>query len=58
VKARLNKAEAFIEYLAGEEELELAFFGDENFKFMPNILESFRNEREGVLRSATRQRQR
>jgi hypothetical protein len=58
VKTRLNKAEVFIKYLAEEEQLELDFFGDHNTRFMPNILESFKKEREGVLRSASRQRQR
>lgn len=56
VNARLSKADAFIRYLEAEEQLELEIFGDVNTKFIPAILESFENERELVLKSATRQR--
>ena len=55
VNARLEKAEAFIKYLVSEEEHELDFYGDETVRFMPNILESFQQERIGVVKSANRQ---
>jgi hypothetical protein len=58
VNTRLRKAELFIKYLANEEQKELDFFGDDYIKFMPNILELFEKERQGVIVSASRQRQR
>lgn len=56
VNARISKAEAFIKYLAAEEQTELELYGDENISFMPKILESFTLEKEGVIRSAQRQK--
>ena len=56
VKARLDKAEAFIKYLSDEEELEINFFGGDDIRFMPKILESFQKERDAVVKSAARQR--
>jgi hypothetical protein len=58
VKTRLKKAEEFIAYLSKEEQMELDFYGDESIKFMPVIIGLFDKERELVLKSASRQRQR
>jgi hypothetical protein len=58
VDTRLKKAEEFINYLSNEEQLEVEFYGDENNKFMPKIVDLFNVERESVLRSASRQRRR
>jgi hypothetical protein len=58
VKTRLKKAEEFIAYLSKEEQMELDFYGDESVKFMPDIIGLFDRERELVLKSASRQRQR
>lgn len=58
VNTRIEKAEAFISYLEKEESLEVDFYGIEGTLFMPNIRELFNKERESVLKSASRQRQR
>jgi hypothetical protein len=56
INARLNKAEIFISYLGKEEQSELEFYGEDNVRFMKKISESFYNEKDGVLRSASRQK--
>lgn len=58
VKTRLKKAEEFINYLSNEEQLEVEFYGDDTNKFMPEIVDLFNEERESVLKSASRQRRR
>lgn len=58
VNARLDKAEVFIEYLLKEEEEENNFYGVDQAPFMPFILEKFIEEKEIVIRSANRQRNR
>lgn len=57
VDARLKKAETFIKYLIAEEKSELDFYGvSQDFLFSEKIMESFLSEKEGVLRSASRNR--
>lgn len=58
VNARLNKAEVFIKYLLKEEEEEISFYGDDQAPFMPAILSKFIEEKETVIKSANRQRNR
>ncbi|QEY71498.1 hypothetical protein [Pseudomonas denitrificans (nom. rej.)] len=58
VRTRISKAEAFISYLEKEEEQELEYFGAHLPKFTQKIRESFDIEKEEVLRSAQRPRNR
>jgi GTPase SAR1 family protein len=54
VDARLKKAEIFIRYLENEEAVEARVYGDDHFKFVPKISESFEKEKVDVLRSANK----
>lgn len=56
VKARLDKAETFIDYLLGEEQAEVDFYRDDEPTFMPFIKESFLKEKDSVLTSARKQK--
>lgn len=58
IKTRISKADAFIEYLEREEEQELEYFGEHLQRFTPKIRSSFEVEKEEVLRSASKKRNR
>ncbi len=53
VEQRINRTDAFIEYLLLEEQRELEFFSlGEGHAFVPGIIESWKMEKLGVLQSA------
>lgn len=58
IRTRIAKAEAFISYLECEEEQELNFFGPNLQRFTPKIRASFEIEKQEVLNSAQKKRNR
>ncbi len=58
IRTRIAKAEAFISYLEAEEEQELNFFGPHFQRFTPKIRASFEIEKQEVLNSAQKKRNR
>jgi hypothetical protein len=58
VKARLKKADEFINYLEKEEQYELELYGDSLDKFIPTLRLVFNTESKEVMRSASRSKNR